>query len=125
MNASPKASLPDIYEDEECMGVLERFNCRSRVCTLNAYSTILELARQELFQEPYLMMQRVLEDLRRHALFSVILSSQEEVLDYYGGAKVTTRKSVKIFRNNPGTDTERKNFKHLVQLARTLSDGDL
>ena len=72
---------------------------------------ILELARQELFQKPYLMIstwQRVLDDLRRHPSFSSI----QEVLHYYGSAKVTTTKIIKLFRCDHKTDTERECFKH-------------
>ena len=32
---------------------------------------------------------------------------------------------MEIFRNNPRTDAERKNFKQSFQFARTLSDGNL
>ena len=63
-----KGSPPNIFGDEEFINIL-----------------------QELFQKLYLMIstwQRVLDDLRRHPSFSSI----EEVLDYYGGAKVTTKK---------------------------------
>ena len=62
-----KGSPPNIFGDEEFINIL-----------------------QELFQKLYLMIstwQRVLDDLRRHPSFSSI----QEVLDYYGSAKVTTK----------------------------------
>ena len=121
VNAALKGSPPNIYKDEEFIDVLERFNCRSRVCPLNVYGIILELARQELFQKPYLMIstwQRVLDDLRRHPSFNSI----PEVLDYYGSAKVTATKIMKLFRCDRKSDAERE---CLVQFVRSLSDGDL
>ena len=62
-----KGSPPNIFGDEEFINIL-----------------------QELFQKLYLMIstwQRALDDLRRHPSFSSI----QEVLDYYGSAKVTTK----------------------------------
>ena len=86
-----KGSPPNIFGDEEFINIFEQFNCRSSVCPLNVYGIMLELARQELFQKLYFMIstwQRFLDDLRRHPSFSSI----HEVFDYYGSAKVTTKK---------------------------------
>ena len=45
----------DMYEDENLLEFLDRFNCRSRVHPLNVYGVVLELAQQEPIQKPYLM----------------------------------------------------------------------
>ena len=45
----------DIYTDDEFLNTLDRFNCRSRVHPRNMYSVILEIAKQELIQKPYIM----------------------------------------------------------------------
>ena len=91
MNASLKGFPPSIYEDEKFIDVLKQYNCRSRAFPLNVHSTILELVGQELFHKPYLMIsiwQRTLDDLRRrHHFFSCV----QEVLDYYGSAKITKK----------------------------------
>ena len=111
MNATLRGSPPNIFGDEEFINIVEQFSCGSRVCPLNVYGVILELARQELFQKLYLMIstwQRFLDDLRRHPSFSSI----HEVLDYYDSAKVATKKLIKLFRCDPKTDAERECFKY-------------
>ena len=45
----------DIYTDDEFLDTLDRFDCRSRVHPINVYSVILEIAKQELIQKPYVM----------------------------------------------------------------------
>ena len=50
-----KTTNADIYEDEDFLELLDRFNCQSRVHPLNVNGVVLELAQQELIQKPYLM----------------------------------------------------------------------
>ena len=50
-----KTTNADIYEDEDFLELLDRFNCQSRVHPLNVNVVVLELAQQELIQKPYLM----------------------------------------------------------------------
>lgn len=44
-----------LFEDEEFLDILDRINCKSRVTIMNVYGVILDIARQELIQRPYLM----------------------------------------------------------------------
>ena len=41
----------NIYEDDEPLEVLDRFNRRIRVHTMDIYSVVLELTKQELIQK--------------------------------------------------------------------------
>ena len=45
----------DTYTDQEVLDTSVRFNCRSRVYPMNLYIAILEIAKQELIQKPYIM----------------------------------------------------------------------
>ena len=47
---------PKIYDDDDFLDILDRFNCKSRVTIMNVYGVILEIAKQELVQKPYIML---------------------------------------------------------------------
>ena len=54
-NSNFYSSSHDVYTEEEFLDTIERLNCRSHVHPLNVYIVILELAKQELIQKPYIM----------------------------------------------------------------------
>ena len=51
-----KTTNVDIYEDEDFLELLDRFNCWSRVHPLKIYGEALEWAQQQLIQKSYLML---------------------------------------------------------------------
>ena len=44
----------DAYTEEEFSDTMERVNCRSQVHPLNVHGVILDLAKQELMQNPHI-----------------------------------------------------------------------
>ena len=39
---------PQVYDDDDFLDILDRFNCKSWVTIMNVYGVILEIAKQEL-----------------------------------------------------------------------------
>ena len=56
VEAALRGTPPQIYDDDDFLDILDRFNCKSRVTIMNVYGVILEIAKQELVQKPYIML---------------------------------------------------------------------
>ena len=48
VEAALRGTPPQIYDDDDFLDILDRFNCKSRVTIMNVYGVILEIAKQEL-----------------------------------------------------------------------------
>ena len=59
----------NVFEDDIFVNVLDRYKCRTNVSCINVYGVILELARQELVQKPYLRPPQRGPKSRHHAKF--------------------------------------------------------
>ena len=114
----------DIFDDDEFIDILDRFNCRSRVCQLNVYGVILEIAKQELVQKPYLMVStwsNILTTLKKYPEFSSVSS----VIAYYNTVKPTTKRVLKMLQCDPLNDAERDCLKYLQNYIRGLDQNFL
>ena len=99
-------SSHDVYTEEEFLDTMERLNCRSQVHPLNVYSVILELAKQELIQKPYIMVcswKRHMNLLKRYDEFK----SFETVEKFYRDSEPTTKKVLALLKADPKSDSER------------------
>ena len=54
VEAALRRTPPQVYDDDDFLDVLDRFNCKSRVTSMNVYGVILDTAKQELVQKPYI-----------------------------------------------------------------------
>ena len=54
VEAALRRTPPQVYDDDDFLDVLDRFNCKSRVTIMNVYGVILDTAKQELVQKPYI-----------------------------------------------------------------------
>ncbi|XP_057293155.1 uncharacterized protein LOC130621818 [Hydractinia symbiolongicarpus] len=110
-----------LFEDEEFLDILDRFNCKSCVTIMNVYGVILEIARQELIQRPYLMVcswtksMNVLRDFQEFSTFNDINLFYKKILP-------TNRKVVKILNAEPKNAAERECFDYLKQFIRGLDE---
>ena len=112
-------SSHDVYTEEEFLDTMERLNCRSQVHPLNVYSVILELAKQELIQKPYIMVcswKRHMNLLKRYDEFK----SFETVQKFYRDSEPTTKKVLALLKADPKGDSERECLKYLQRYIRGL-----
>lgn len=100
-----KASIEsyDSCNKEELFGVLDRFNCRKQVNAANMKIIIMELARQELVQKPYLMASAIKPFMLKMKSFASF-QSPERVHAFYDRVKPTPRKVLDLLKM-----TEREN----------------
>ena len=113
-----------IYDEEDFLDVLDRFNCRTRITPLNVYGIILELAQQELIQKPYIMVcswKKTISILRNHQDFQTIAN----VKMFYNKVKPTNKKIIKLLQADPQNDGERNAFKYLQQYIRGLDSSNV
>lgn len=119
-----KGTNADIYNDEEFVDLLDRYNCRTRVHPLNVYGVIIELAQQEIVQKPYLMLctfRSALSPLRREANFQCINSVQA----FYKKVIPSNTTVIRLFVAHEQSEAERDAFKYLKQYVRGLSPSYL
>ena len=96
----------DVYTEEEFLDTMERLNCRSQVHPLNVYGVILELAKQELIQKPYIMVcswKKHMNLLKRYDEFK----SFETVQKFYKDSELTTKKVLALLKADPKSDSEK------------------
>ena len=108
----------DVYTEEKFLDTMERLNCRSQVHPLNVYGVILELAKQELIQKPYIMVCSWKKTylLKRYDEFK----SFETVQKLYKDSEPTTKKVLALLKADPKTDSERECLKYLQRHIRGL-----
>ena len=56
LESALRGTPPKIYDNDDFLGILDRFNCKSRVTIMNVYGVIPESTKQELVQKPYIML---------------------------------------------------------------------
>ena len=113
-----------IYDDEEFIELLDRYNCRSKVHALNVYGIILELAQQELIQKPFLMVcswARSLQTLKLYQDFADVAS----VRQFYSKVYPTTRKVLKLLTADPKSEAQRCCYNYLLDYVRSLDKNYL
>ena len=119
--------LNDNVEDEgkfvqdEMLDFLEQFKCRTLLTKENVKGVIIELARQELIQKPFIMVSCwsvYLGYLREKDEFS----SQEKLHVLYDRLVPTTKKVVKLLKSNPLSDAEKDALSHFKRYIRGLDD---
>ena len=107
----------DIYTEEEFLDPMERLNCRSQVHPLNVYGVILELAKQELIQKPYIMVcskKKHMNLLKRYDEFK----SLEAVQKLYKNSEPTTKKVLEYLLRK--SDSEKECLKYLQRYISGL-----
>ena len=113
-----KTTNADIYEDEDFLELIDRFNCRSRVQPVNIYGVVPELAQQELIQKPYLMVCTWTNTLKWGKDFDW----HENVITFYAKVKPTTKRLRELFYSNPKTEGNRASYRFFMQYIRSLED---
>ena len=106
------------------MNTLDRFNCRSWVHPMNVYSVILEIAKQELIQKPYIMVcswGKYKNSLKQYDHFK----SLEAVQKFYRDSEPTNKKVLALLKADPKNDAERDSFKYFQQYIRGLEQVQL
>ena len=106
------------------MDTLDRFNCRSRVHPMDVYSVILEIAKQELIQKPYIMVcswGKYINSLKQYNHFK----SPEAVQKFYRDAEPTNKKVLALLKADPKNDAERDSFKYLQQYIHTAGSSSV
>ena len=109
----------DVYTEEEFLDTMERLNCRSQVHSLNVYGVILELAKQDLIQKPYIMVcswKKHMNLLKRYDEFK----SFETLQKFYKDSEPTIKKFLALLKANPQSDSERECLKYLQRYIRGL-----
>ena len=94
----------DVYTEEEFLDTMERLNCRSQVHPLNVYGVILESAKQELIQKPYIMVcswKKHMNLLKRYEF-----KSFETVQKFYKDSQPKTKKVLALLKADPKSDSE-------------------
>ena len=109
-----KTTNADIYEDEDFLESLDRFNCPSRVHLLNVYGVVLELAQQELIQEPYLMVYTWTNTLKYLKTLKDF-DAPENVIKFYAKVKPITKGLAKLFYSDPKTEGNRASYRFFMQ----------
>ena len=119
-----KCQNNSIYESDELLDILERFNCRKKVCALNIYGTIVEIARQEIIQKPYIMVCSWKEPLLKLQL-SCHFRDIESVINFYRLSQPTTKTVLKLLSAEPHTDGEWDALKFFTQYVKGLDQNHL
>ena len=90
----------DVYTEEEFLNKIETLNCCSQVHPLNVYSVIIELAKQELIQKPYIMVyswKTYANLIKRYFKFK----SFETVQKYFRDSEPTIKKVLALLQADP------------------------
>ena len=114
----------NIFEDDELLEVLDRFNCRTRVHAMNIYSVVLELAKQELIQKPYIMVcswSKVMHKLRSFPEFCCF----DAVHQYYSSANPTNKAVISLLDVELKSDAERDCLRFLQRYICGLDKSQL
>ena len=93
IEAALRGTSPQNYGDDDFLDILDRFNYKSRVTIMNVYGVILEIAKQELVQKPYMMLcswKKCLSALKTFPEFSTVFN----IDDYYQHIPPTNRNAV-------------------------------
>ena len=93
IEAALRGTSPQNYDDDDFLDILDRFNYKSRVTIMNVYGVILEIAKQELVQKPYMMLcswKKCLSALKTFLEFSTVFN----IDDYYQHIPPTNRNAV-------------------------------
>ena len=119
--AALRGNPPQIYDDDDFLYILDQFNCKSRVTIMNVYWVILEIAKQELVQKPYIMLcswKKCLSALKTFSEFSTVFY----VDDYYRHILPTNRNVIKLIQSDPTNRNERDALGFLKQYIRGLDE---
>ena len=88
---------------------------------MNVYGVILEIAKQELVQKPYIMLcswKKCLSALKTFSEFSTVFN----VDDYYRHILPTNRDVIELIQSNPTNGNERDALGFLKQYIRGLDE---
>lgn len=124
VNKALKGANADFYEEEDFLDILDQFKCKTRVTSLNVYGVILELARQELIQRPFLMLcswKQVLSNLVVYPEFT----SEAELRKFYRQIEPTNKKILKLLESSPKNEAERDSYSFLKQFIKGLDMENL
>ena len=91
---------------------------------MNVYSVILEIAKQELIQKPYIMVcswGKYINSLKQYDH----LKSPEAVQKFCRGTEPTNKNVLTLLKADPKNDAERDSFKYLQQYTCGLEQVQL
>ena len=92
-----RGTHPQIYDDDHFLDTLDRFNSKSRVTITNVYGVILEISKQELVKQPYIMLcscKKCLCALETFLEFSTVSND-----DYYQHILPKNRNVIKLIQS--------------------------
>ena len=121
LQESLKTTNADIYEDEDFLELLDRFNCRSRVHPLNVYGVVLELAQQKLILKPYLMVCTWTNTLKYTKTLKDF-DTPESVIKFYAKIQTKTKGLAKLFYSDPTSEGDIAPYRFFIHYIRSLED---
>ena len=122
VEAALRGTSPQIYDDDDFLDILDRFNCKSRVTNMNVYGVILKITKQELVQKPYIMLcscKKCLCALKSFTDFSTVFN----VDDYYRHILPTNRNLIKLIQSDPTNGDGADALGFLKQYIRGLDES--
>ena len=111
-----------VFDDETFLDFLDRYGCRTRVTCSNVYGVMVELARQELIQKPYLMVCTWKQSL---SSIKESFPSIQSITDLFAKAIPDNRKVIKLLEADPRNKAERDVFDYLREYVMGLEMGML
>ena len=121
IEAALRGTSPQFYDDDDFLDISDRFNCIPKVTIMNGYGVILEFAKQELVQKPYMMLcswKKFLSALKTFTESSTVFN----VHDYYRHILPTNSNVIKLIQSDPTNGNERDALRFLKQCIRGLDE---
>ena len=106
VEAALRGTPTQIYDDDDFLDILDRFNCKKRVTIMNVFGVLPEFAKQELVQKPYIILcswKKCLSALKTFTEFRTVFT----VEDYYRHILPTNRNVIKLIQSDPTNGNER------------------
>ena len=113
-----KTTNVDIYQDEDFLELLDRFNCRQRVHLLNVYGVVLELAQQELIQKLYLKVCTWTNTLKYFKSLKGF-DAPESAIKFYAKVTPTKERLAKLFYSDPKSEEDRVSYRFFMQYVQS------
>ena len=124
VEAALRGTPTQIYDDDDFLDILDRFNCKKRVTIMNVFGVLPEFAKQELVQKTYTILcswKKCLSALKTFTEFRTVFT----VEDYYRHILPTNRNVIKLIQSDPTNGNERDALGFLKQYIRGLDESFL
>lgn len=113
-----------IYSSDDMLDFLDVFKCRSALTKNNAKEIVMEIARQELIQKPYIMAacwSKSFDELKSHPEFS----SEKSLGDLLERVQPNAKRVINLLEVNPSDDAERDIIGYLKRYIKGLDSANI